>query len=117
MLDSIVSKPEELVAELELSNSKTATSLPNQWGQPTELRLIVKECVQEILGQILKSGAVTTKIPQNIDDLISPKNLQTARPTATTQPTAEYSHIAMFPVDAESESKGYDNSKADPHIS
>ena len=119
VLDSIVSRPQEPVAELELSNkfSKVAASLPNQWDQPTDLRLIVKECVQEILGQILKSGAVTANIPQNIDDLMSPKILQTARPTATTQPIAEYSQIAMFPVDADPDNRRLDNCEADPRIS
>lgn len=97
VLDGIVSKPKQLVTELVLASEpqKPIITQPTVLGQEAQIRMIVKECVQEILGQMFKSeNSAHSTI--NLPALV---NRQIAQPAASSLPQS----MAEFSFDKHTE--------------
>ena len=115
VLDIIVNNSQQAVVELDLSNewNQAPANPPQMFDQTTQLRMIVQECVQEILGQIFKSGALTANQPENYN-LNSLMDQQITQPVATAQHMVDYSQTPISPVEIDSEDMACNSSRPEP---
>ena len=106
VVDNFVSKPHQLVEELDLSKDRGALSkesnaapddqIHNPLDRPQvlhsdiQLRAIVSECVREIIEQMFRSGALVSYDQQKINNTINSVNPQ----VAVAQPMIDYSQMS-----------------------
>lgn len=106
ILDNFIDKPHQLVEDLNVSEvinksptdaaqvEKSKDEQPQPWNSETELRTIVSGCVQEIISQLFKSGALISYDPHRLHANIN---------AATTQqviaaPMIDYSLLKGLPM-------------------
>ncbi|TVY94268.1 Nonribosomal peptide synthetase [Lachnellula willkommii] len=109
ILDNFIDKPHQLVEDVNISecltesrdeksqNEKTMEKKPDGeqprlWNSETELRTMVSSCVQEILEQLFKSGALVSYDHQRLHNNI---NITTQH---IVSPIIDYSNLRIPPI-------------------
>ncbi|KAF4630787.1 hypothetical protein G7Y89_g7349 [Cudoniella acicularis] len=117
VLGNIVSKPQQQVARMMLPTETTqaANYQPPLWDQTAQLRMIVKDCVQEILEQLLQPAKGTASVMPDINNLTSVVNQQIAQPAAMSIPQfmSDFS-FAASPLKPVMEDEVFDPITPDP---
>jgi aryl carrier-like protein len=88
VLSNITSNSSDIVDDLEISKDQNQNHQPHTWNFNSEIQVLVKECVHEVIQQMFRSGALVSHNLQNVNNI---------RPTNHTivQSMIDYSQMSI----------------------
>ncbi|KAH8805143.1 nonribosomal peptide synthase Pes1 [Xylogone sp. PMI_703] len=111
VLHNTVDKPHQVVSEMEFPKelNPSLASQPLVNDQTAQIQMLVKECVQQIIGQLMSSGS---SLPEQLENLIKiqTQQIQIPQPPVTNQALPQ--NHALTTVD-ELENRRFNNTVVD----